>query len=545
MAKAEHALGLQGRFRWTVLLNAVLLVGFLAEVSVAQEPAKKPPVEFVERVGELEFSGLMIVRPMQQQQLIARGGNLQSAEAIRTRASARLQEYLFKYVPETDELIVTVPPGQTENSFSQMLMATGDYQYAEPDWICFPTNRVPNDPSYWQQWHHDRVRSELAWDLTTGSSNMVVAIVDSGIQIDHSDLAGALVSGYNSDDDLAQSAGGDVSDVDGHGTFVAGLAGAIGDNGIHVVGMGWNFSIMPIRYYNQPGGGYLHNIHEGVRWAAEHGAQCISVSQTGVEYSSNQTTGAYVKGLGSLLFWAAGNDQRDLYWFDWDDVIVVGGTDPNDDKASFSAYGLAVDVYAPATNIYSTGLPGGLAIGNGTSASAPMATGLGALIWSHRPNLTPDEVEQCLFAGCTDLGPAGEDDYWGWGRIDSPNSLLAAGVASITANGIDSDKIVVVQGDNLKIEVNLNPGIFEGVSADWWVLSNTPTGWYRYDLSNWNPGIGVTHQGALSDLSPTTVLDWSGLAKGNYQFYFGVDNEMNGGVDMDSMIYDTVEVIVW
>lgn len=531
------------RLRFALLASISMLL--LQGVAIAQETTKRDaPSRFVERPGLLEFSGLMIVRPVPPGELAATGVTPQRIEEIRARARARIQEHLVEYIPATDESIVRVPPGETENGFSQVLMATGDYQYAEPDWICHPTDRVPNDPSYWQQWHHSKLRSPLAWDLSVGDPGLVIAIVDGGVQLDHPDLAGALVPGYNSDDDLAQTAGGDVGDVDGHGTFVAGLAGAIGNNRTHVAGMGWDFSIMPIRYYNQPGGGYLHNILEGARWAAENGARCVSVSQTGVEYSSVQTTGAYVKGLGALLFWAAGNDQRDLSWFDWDDVIVVGATDPNDDRASFSAYGLAVDVFAPGTNIYSTGMPSALAVGSGTSASTPMAAGVCALVWSHRPRLTPDQVEQCLFTGCVDLGPPGEDPSWGWGRIDSRSSVEASGVVDLKVNGVDGP-LVTFRGSRLEVELSLQPGLFEGVSADWWVLCSTPSGWFHHSPPAWLPGVGVSHQGPLVATGPVTVLDWSGLPPGYYQFSFGVDTKKNGLIDLAEMIYDVVEVTVY
>jgi subtilisin family serine protease len=495
--------------------------------AVAQEGiASNTSRIFVERPGELEFSGLMIVRPLPDKE------------------ADECAEQLVLTIPETGELIVAVPESHDENSYAQWLMATGNYQYVEPDWLCFPTQTTPNDPSYWQQWHHNTVRSPLAWDLEIGGEEMIIAIVDGGVQLDHPDLAAALVPGYNSDDDLAQNAGGDVSDVDGHGTFVAGLAGAIGNNNAFVSGMGWNFSLMPVRYYNQPGGGYLHNILEGARWAAQNGAKCINVSQTGVEYSTVQTTGEYVRGLGSLLFWAAGNDQRDLNWFDWDDVIIVGGTDPNDDKASFSAFGKAVDVYAPATNIYSTGVPSALAIGNGTSAAAPMVAGVAALVWSHRPFMTADQVETCLFTGCVDLGATGNDSYWGWGRVDSFNTLLSAGVVDIKANQVD-DHLYLVQGMNLQVEVSLEPGIFDGEYREWWISAATPSGWQHYKNSTWMPGLNFTHRGPLTPLNPSTVLDWSGLQPGNYQFYFGVDKIPNGSPDMDLMMFDQVEVTVW
>ena len=398
-----------------ILLALLLLVVPSAEVARSQADAPR----FVERPGILEFSGQLIVRPEQPAALAERGLSALDIETIQSRAARRLQQQLVEYVPQTDEYIIALPSGQSENGLARELMATGDYEYAEPNWICHPTETLPDDQSYSMQWHHPKVRSPLAWDTCTGAPSQIIAIVDGGVMLDHTDLAGALVSGYNAADRVPQSAGGDVSDVDGHGTFVAGLAGAIGNNAIYVTGMGWSFSVMPIRYYNSPGGGYLNDILAGARWAAENGAQCINVSQTGVEYNSVQTTGAYVKSLGSLLFWAAGNDDRDLSWFDWDDVIVVGSTDPSDGKCDFSAYGLAVDVYAPGSDIVSTGIPGGLAIGSGTSASTPIVAGICALVWSNRPSLTPDQIEQRLFNGCVDLGVPGNDSYWGWGRVDS------------------------------------------------------------------------------------------------------------------------------
>ena len=223
-----------------------------------------------------------------------------------------------------------------------------------------------------------------------------------------------------------------------HGTFVAGLAGAIGNNGIHVVGMGWDFSVMPVRYYNSPGGGYLSDLLHGVRWAVDHGAHVINVSQTGVEYATVQTTGAYVKAQGGLLFYAAGNDGRDLSWFDWPDVIVVGATDQSDARPSWSAYGLAVDVFAPGADIVSTGVPGVLAIGSGTSATTPIAAGISGLIWSLAPGLPPDQVEDYLFAGCVDLGAPGEDDLWGWGRVDAYETLACPAPVSYCSSAPNS-----------------------------------------------------------------------------------------------------------
>ncbi len=403
-------------------------IGFILSYQSAHgdDSVHREPPRFLERPGELEFSGQMIVRPLQAATLRARGLDPKQIQLIRKRAAARFNRQVIEYVPQTDEYIVSLPANETENSYAARLMASGDYQYAVPNWICHPTQTIPNDGGYWQQWHHPRVQSSLAWDITTGDPSLIIAIVDGGVELDHPDLADALVPGYNADDRIAQEDGGQVHDVDGHGTFVAGLAGAIGNNGTHVVGMGWSFSIMPVRYYNSPGGGYLHNILAGARWAVDNGAKCVNVSQTGVEYDTVQTTGEYIKSQGGLLFWAAGNDNRDLSWFDWQDVIVVGGTDRADAKTWCSAYGLAVDLYAPGIDIISTYVDGGLGLsGCGTSAATPMAAGVAALVWTANPSLSPEQVEQRLYAGCLDLGEPGNDTIWGWGRLHSYGAVLA------------------------------------------------------------------------------------------------------------------------
>ncbi len=396
---------------WVRLLPLVLLGA--APISHAAPP------RFVERPGFAQFSGRMIVRPLQADALADRA----DARAISARAAARLAPHVIEHVPETDEYIVRLPEGETENSYADGLLATGDYEYAAPDWICLPVQTIPNDGGYWQQWHHIRVSSSLAWDISTGDPSIVIAIVDGGVQLDHPDLAGALVPGYNAPTRLAQADGGAVSDVDGHGTFVAGLAGAIGNNGTHVVGMGWNFSVMPVRYYDSPGGGFLSDLLNGARWAADHGARVVNVSQTGVDSPSVQTTGAYIKSRGGLLLYAAGNDARDLSWFDWPDVIIVGATDVNDAKPDWSAFGVAVDVYAPGANILSTGMPSALAMGSGTSAAAPVASGIAGLIWSASPSASPGQVEQLLLGGCDDLGDPGDDPYWGRGRVDAYKAI--------------------------------------------------------------------------------------------------------------------------
>ena len=346
---------------------------------------------------------------------------------------ARWTPHLLRDVPATRELILRVPPGESDAAFVARLAATGDFEYVEPDARCRPT-ATPNDPSFGAQWHHQKIRTPAAWDLETGDASIVVAVVDGGVATDHPDLAAALVPGYNAPAQLPQAVGGAVYDVDGHGTLIAGCVGAIGDNGVGVAGVAWDVSIMPVRYYDSPGGGYLSDLLDGARWAADHGARVVNVSQSGVEYNAVQTTGAYVKSKGALLVWAAGNSGQDLAGFDWPDVVVVGGTDQADALLSnafvTSSSGLATDVYAPGADILSTFMnaQGGLGLGSGsgTSASTGLVSGLCALLWSTDPSRSPDSIEELLRGGCVDLGPPGEDVQWGHGRVDARCSVLAA-----------------------------------------------------------------------------------------------------------------------
>ena len=379
--------------------------------------------DFVPRPGILEFSGQMIVRPLQPAALAASGKSQLSQVVIRNRASQRLQGLVKEYVAATDEYIVRIPAGHNENSYSLELMRSGDYQYVEPNWICYPLLN-PNDPQFGGQWHHPKVQSGPAWDLVTGSSTIICAVVDTGIDLTHPDLAANRVPGYNSIDNLSEANGGQVNDLNGHGTHVAGDAAAIGNNAAGVCGMGWNFKIMMVRTSNSPGGGApISDITEGARWAADNGAKVVSASYSGVDSAAVGSTGTYIKGVGSLFLYAAGNDNRNLTGFNWPDTIVVGATTSTDAKASFSAYGPGVHVFAPGVNILSTTLGGGYGPASGTSMAAPVANGAVALIFAANPSLTAQQAQDILESQCDNIGPS---TIFSKGRINQFKNVVMA-----------------------------------------------------------------------------------------------------------------------
>ena len=161
--------------------------------------------------------------------------------------------------------------------------------------------------------------------------------------------------------------------------------------------------------------------------SAEAGDKVVNCSWGYPDDPANRVTATYVRSLGSLLFWSAGNDAREINCCDRDDddLIVVGNVDSSGNLAFDSAYGSFVDLVAPGVDIYTTTSDNNSAyvVTGGTSIACPQAAGLAALIWSKYPSLTPDQVEAMLKIGCDDLGDAGVDNQFGYGRINSYRSL--------------------------------------------------------------------------------------------------------------------------
>lgn len=384
---------------------------------------------YVEEPGTLEFTGEMIVRPLPLEQALDRTlDDLAEARELRQAARDRVAALTVRYYPETDEYIIRVPKGSSENQLGKALLDTGAYEYVHPNWRCF-IQATPNDPRYPDQWHHGVMQNPRAWDVTTGASgNVTVAIVDTGVQLTHPDLVNNLVPGYNAISGLAQVDGGVVNDQQGHGTHCAGCAAAEGNNGTGVAGVGWNLKIMPVRVTppGTSGSTSLDAILRGARWAADNGAKLVSSSWSGISEPAINTTGSYLRSRGALYFYASGNNSANLSSFDWANVIVVGSTNNTDDRASTSAFGTAVDIHAPGVNILSTYLNSSYVAFSGTSMATPVAAGAAGLIWSALPTLTNLQVEDLLFRGARDLGDAGNDSTYGWGRVN-PSASVALG----------------------------------------------------------------------------------------------------------------------
>ncbi|MDP6850735.1 MAG: S8 family serine peptidase [Planctomycetota bacterium] len=398
------------------MIHAILLP-FLAF------PAAQAPTQLYQEIpGVKEFSGRLTVRPSQEE----------AVDHIHP-------EWIREFVADTNEYILNIPASHDENSLSAELMATGLFEYAEPDWWVYTIGTTPNDPKFSQQWHHSKMNSTIAWDYGTGDGSFIACTVDTGVNTGHEDLSASMVPGYNSASNQSQANGGDVSDVHGHGTNTIGCVGAIGDNSKGVVGMAWDIKLMPVRCTNFSSGvAYMSDITDGARWASDNGARVIGASWSGVDSSTVGTTGTHVRGEGSILVWAAGNDGRQINGYDHTDVVVTAATKNNDTRTSWSNYGNIVDCAVPGDGIWTTSRSGGYSSVSGTSFSCPIAVGVLAMMMQTAPNLSADAIEQMMYDNCKDLGSSGDDIYYGAGRPEFDLCMEAAFLNGGGSGGADS-----------------------------------------------------------------------------------------------------------
>jgi thermitase len=320
---------------------------------------------------------------------------------------------------------VDLPTDTTEEEMVAKLSHDPRIKFAELD-KKIESTFVPNDPYFGNEWHLPKINTIAAWDGAQGAG-ITIAILDSGVDPTHPDLVPNLVAGYNFYDNNTNT-----SDVCGHGTAVAGVAAAKGNNSLGVSGVAPQAKIMPIRiaYKDAATGscyGYYSTITSGLNWAADHGAKIANISYGGVAGSASIISAAQnFKSKGGLVFVSAGNSNIDENITPTTSMIAVSATDSNDQKASWSSYGNFVALSAPGTGIWTTS-NGGIYQGwNGTSFSSPLTAGVGALLMSANRNLTAAQVENIMFTTALDLGNAGRDNLFGYGRVDAAVAMRAA-----------------------------------------------------------------------------------------------------------------------
>jgi thermitase len=314
-------------------------------------------------------------------------------------------------------------PSHAAEKVERALSKNPHIQFVEKNFIA-KASEVPNDPYYGKQWHMETIWAPEGWGITTGSAEIPIAIIDSGVDPDQSDLMAKLIPGYN-------FVGGntDTTDLHGHGTAVAGSAAAATDNSKGIAGVAWLNPIMPLVVLNSSGYATYYDVAKAINYAADNGVRVINISLGGPDYSSTlQNAVNYAWDKGAIIFASAGNSSSDTpnYPAACNNVVAVSATDSNDKLASFSSYGNWVDISAPGSYIYTTKDGGGYGYWNGTSFASPITAGLAALILSLEPTLTNQQVYDLLTRHADDLGTAGFDPYFGYGRINVYKSLYAA-----------------------------------------------------------------------------------------------------------------------
>jgi thermitase len=350
------------------------------------------------------------------------------------KASAHFRAQVKEEVPQIGVEVVEVPPEDMQAAIEAYL-SNPQVEYAEPNFIA-ELAYDPNDPyyAYGYQWSLRKIEAPLAWDISPGSPEVIVAVVDSGVATDHPDLKDKLVPGYNF---VANSE--DVSDDLGHGTHVAGVIAAGTDNSIGIASVSFRTRIMPVKVLNSKGYAKYSDVAKGIIYAADHGAKVINLSLGG--YASSyylQAAVNYAWQKGAVVVAAAGNNNtsRPFYPAACANVIAVSATDRNDTKASFSNYGSYISVAAPGVGIYSTYWCRGAnyyASMSGTSLATAHVSGVAALLFSQDGTRSNAVVRNLIEGTADDLGDPGWDRYYGHGRVNAYKALRAAEPAPETS----------------------------------------------------------------------------------------------------------------
>ncbi|MEN6429176.1 MAG: S8 family serine peptidase [Phycisphaerales bacterium] len=436
----------------------------------------------------------------------------------------RSQELLRFYVLKTERDV---------QATCAELKADPAVEHAQPNYIYYPCS-TPNDPEFPDQYAHQLIGMEDAWDISTGSKDIVVAVLDTGVDANHPDLKSNMwvnadeVPSNGVDDDgngyvddiYGWNFGYDNNDVtpeidydfyygvSGHGTEVSGVIAAVGNNGVGVCGVNWQCSIMALRLSLDF---TTEEAAEGLDYAAANGARIVNMSFGGDVFGPEgdlvlkaAIDNAYDQGV--LLVASAGNSDtsRANYPAGFPNVMAVASTNGEDAKTGHSTFGTWVDIAAPGTDIVTTDLGGGYLATAGTSFSSPYVVAVAALVLSHRPDLTAVEV-RAILENTTDEVYYGDVDpnlgYIGTGRVNAYSALIVADepqplseVWSPMPNQVyaaDDNTIelcIFAHGDTYRLDYRPYQGV------EWTAISSgdAPTNANGLACVSWpNPGVGT------------------------------------------------------
>jgi subtilisin family serine protease len=343
-------------------------------------------------------------------------------------------------IPGTDTLEVTAAEPELAEVAAE-LTAEPDVEAVEPNRVR-SASRVPNDPSYpTQQPYLTRIGAPTAWDVADTGASTVVAVLDTGVDRDHPDLAPNLVAGRD-----FVNLDADPSDDNGHGTAVAGVVGAATGNGGGVAGVAWNARIMPVKVLGANGTGLDGDIASGITWATDQGADIINLSLGGFGSSTALDQAVdYALAHDVLVVAAAGNQAAGVPSFPaaLPGVLAVTAVDAQGSFAWFSNHGPWVTLAAPGISVVTTALAAGptmaVAPVTGTSFSSSIVAGVGALVRERHPAWGWGKVAYELVRTARDAGPAGVDDAYGFGIVDAAAALDVGSHGTVSAPNLAGD----------------------------------------------------------------------------------------------------------
>ncbi|WP_072337222.1 S8 family serine peptidase [Paenibacillus sp. UNCCL117] len=354
-----------------------------------------------------------------------------------------------------------------------------------------------DDPFYTKQINLQHIHMSEAWDISQGNTGMIIAIVDTGVQLSHPDLKRNLVNGANL---LNPSL--PPEDDNGHGTNVAGIIGAVGNNDRGVAGMLWNAKMMPIKALKADGSGDEQMLGEAIRYAVDHGARIVVLSLGLNKYSAYLSDIVrYAEERDVLLVAATGNEgNRVKYPAAYPTVLAVGGAGENGKADSRSNTGLEIDVVAP-WNVFTTAMGGSYEGKDGTSMAAPQVAAAAALAWGQRPDLKAYQIRQWIRQTADDLGPKGWDPSTGYGMLRVDRLLKEPYIEDGYEPNQRKDQAKLISPSK-----KISAAFEGGTDADWFMLDAPYDGTINlsFDIEA-GQSVTVQHTDASGALSSKTV----------------------------------------
>lgn len=357
-----------------------------------------------------------------------------------------------------------LPSDMTPAKAKRIISKNPNIEFIEPNYK-IAVNKVPNDPYYNNQYGMQLIQMPSAWDIMTGDKSIATAVIDTGVDYNHEDIAQNIWTNADEipDNGIDDDNNGYIDDVRGwnfydntndpidvhtHGTFMAGIIGALGDNNKGIAGVAWQSSIMSIRFTDRSGSGYISNAIQAIQYAVNNGAKIINASWSGYGYSESLYRAIeYANSKDVLFVTSAGNgstniDESPVYpaCFNLANIITVTSVDQSNELASFANFGVnSVDITAPGVNIISTVPNNDYAYNSGASTSVPFVAGVCALLMSKYPESTSLEIKERLFAGADKIDLLNE-------KVAGSRRLNAHSALNIPAEQVPSPDKVYVKG---------------------------------------------------------------------------------------------------